>query len=350
MTIKDIAKQAGVSTATVSYVMNGTKHVSDDKRRRVNDVIEKTNYQPNRMAKSLRIKKTNVIGVLAEDILAFPSAKIINGISEYVEQTDYHILLNDLRLLESLLNKYDQVTYQKERINSALSLLVYGAKVDAVIYIGMFNRDIPEILADINKPIVVAYSTSSDPSASSVTYDSENICAQITQYILEKGHRDIAVITGPLDTMPTRERLKGILKATKGAGITLDDAMIKSGDWGRESGYIRMNGLLRKKNGALPTAVIAMNDIMAAGAIDAIREAGLRVPEDISIVGFDNREISEYTYPKLTTAEIDLKRIGYKAAEEAARRISDDGENSGMREIIVPSKIIIRDTVKDITK
>lgn len=346
ITIKDIAREAGVSTATVSYVINGSKPVMPEKRQRILDVISKTNYQPNRVAKSLRMKKTNIIGVLVEDILSFPASRIINGISEYVEQTDYHILLNDLRMMDSLFNQYDQVVHQKDKINQALSFLIFGAKVDAVIYVGMFDRDISGIIADMNKPVVIAYSTSGDDHACYVTYENENVAERLAQQVINSGHRKIAVITGLAHTAPAQMRLKGINRAIKEAGLVLDSTLVKNGDWERTSGYTCMKALLEQDT--LPTAVIAMNDFMAIGAIDALREAKLRVPEDISVVGFDNREVSDFVFPKLTTVEIDLKAIGYTAAQVATQKLSGEGEYADNRSIIIPGKILIRDTIAKI--
>jgi len=345
ITIKDIASQAGVSTATVSYVINGSRHVKPDKQQRVLDIIAKTNYQPDRVAKSLRTKKTNIIGVLVEDILAFPSPQIIGGISDYVEQTDYNILHSDLRMLDSLYNKYNQVIHQKDKINQALSFLVFGARVDAVIYVGMFDRDISGIVANIKKPIVIAYSTSADTHACSVTYDNENAASEITHHILNHGHKRIAVITGLSHTTPAQVRLKGIENALTQAGITLNGNFIKNGDWERSSGYSCMKELLKNEKETRPTAVIVMNDLMAVGAMDAIREAGLRIPEDISIVGFDNRDVSDYVSPKLTTVEIDLKAIGFSAAQLATEKLLGIGEYANKRNIIIPSNLVLRETV-----
>ncbi|MCL2662256.1 MAG: LacI family transcriptional regulator [Oscillospiraceae bacterium] len=345
ITIKDIAREAGVSTATVSYVINKSRPVMPEKHKRVMDVISKTNYQPNRVAKSLRTKKTNIIGVLAEDILSFPAVRIINGISEYIEKTDYNILLNDLRMLDSLYNKYDQVIHQKDKINKALSFLVYGAKVDAIIYVGMFDRDISEILSNINKPIIIAYSTSVDEHTCSVSYENENAAAELTKYVINCGHKHIAVITGIAHTAPAQERLKGINRSFKESGLVLDSTYVRNGDWERASGYVCMKDLLDSHSDALPTAVLAMNDLMAIGAMDAIRDNGLRIPEDISVAGFDNREVSEFVYPKLTTVEIDLQSIGYTAALMATQKLSGHGEYADKRNIIVPSKLQIRDTV-----
>jgi len=345
ITIKDIAREAGVSTATVSYVINGSKPVMPEKRQRVLDIISKTNYQPNRVAKSLRTKKTNIIGVLAEDILNFPTVGIINGISEYIEKTDYNILLNDLRLLDSLFNRYDQAIHQKDKINKALSFLVFGAKVDAIIYVGMFNRDISGIISNINKPIVIAYSTSDDEHTCFINYENEEAAADLTRHIIKSGHKQIAVITGIAHTAPAQERLKGINKAIKEEGHILDSAYVRNGDWERSSGYKCMKDLLESHPDALPTAVFAMNDLMAIGAMDAIREKNLRIPEDVSVVGFDNREVSNYVFPKLTTVEIDLKTIGYTAAQMVTQKLNDTGELADKRSIIIPSRIILRDTV-----
>jgi len=348
ITIKDIAREAGVSTATVSYVINSSRPVMPEKRQRVLDIISKTNYQPNRVAKSLRTKKTNIIGVLVEDILGFPSVGIINGISEYVEKSDYNILLNDLRMLDSLFNKYDQVIQQKEKINNAISFLVFGAKVDAVIYVGMFNRDISGIISNINKPVIIAYSTSNDEHTCSVNYENEDSAAELTEHLIKNGHKRIAVITGLAHTSPAQTRLKGVNRAFKDAGLILDSSLVRNGDWERSSGYACMKDLLESEKNSLPTAVLAMNDLMAVGAMDAIRESNLRVPEDISVVGFDNREVSNFVFPNLTTVEIDMKAIGYTAAQMATQKLSGTGEYANTRNIIIPSKLITRETVKNI--
>jgi LacI family transcriptional regulator len=325
--------------------------VAAEKRQRVLDVIAKTGYQPNKAAKSLRTKKSNVIGVLVEDILAFSTSRIINGISEYMEQSDYHILLNDLRMLESLFNQYDQIVHQKDKINRALSFLVFGAEVDAVIYIGMFDRDITGIIADVKKPTIIAYSTSEDAHTCSVTYENEEISAQLARHLIDSGHRRIAVITGVAHTAPAQMRLKGIHRAFNEAGLILDNQLVKNGDWEIKSGYSCMKDLLMQNGGrdeTCPTAVLAMNDLMAAGAMDAIREAKLRVPDDISVVGFDNREVSTYVFPKLTTAEIDLKNIGFTAAQMAVEKLSGMGQYADVQNIVIPSKLILRDTVAPI--
>jgi LacI family transcriptional regulator len=248
-------------------------------------------------------------------------------------------------MLDSLYNRYDQVIHQKDKINKALSFLAFGAKVDAIIYVGMFDRDISEILSNIDKPIIIAYSTSGDEFTCSVSYENENAAAELTKYVVDNGHKQIAIITGIAHTAPAQERLKGINRVLEESGLVSDNVYIKNGDWERASGYACMKDLLASHSDALPTAVLAMNDLMAIGAMDAVRDSGLRIPEDISVVGFDNREVSEYVYPKLTTVEIDLKSIGYTAAQMATQKLIGYGEYADKRNVIVPSKLQVRDTV-----
>lgn len=308
-------------------------------------MIAKTGYQPNLVAKNLRTKKSNSIGVLVEDILAFPTSRIINGISEYMESTDYHILLNDLRMLESLYDKYNQIIHQKDKIIKQLLYLIHAAKVDAVIYVGMFDRDVSGIIPNINKPVTIVYSTSEDAHTSFVTYENKDISTQMMRYLIDAGHRHIVVISGPIHTSPTQLRLEGIRKAFDEAGLTFDNSSVKAGDWGRDSGYHCIKEILKLKNKKLPTAIFAMNDFMAIGAMDAIREAGLRVPEDISVTGFDNRSVSDLVFPKLTTVEIDLKSVGFTAAQMTAEKLAGSGRYMQERKIIIPSKMIFRNSV-----
>ncbi|MCL2718805.1 MAG: LacI family transcriptional regulator [Lachnospiraceae bacterium] len=342
MTIKEIARLAGVSTATVSYVINNTKNVLPEKRQRILDVIEQSGYQPNHIAKSLRVKKTYTIGVLAEDIRGFTVPAIINGLTEYAEKEGYYILLNDLRMMENLLNRYDMIGQYKDKVNKAISLLLHRAMVDAIIYIGMSDRDITGIINEINKPLVIAYSTTNDSYARSVTYDNEYISRNVIEHLLEAGHRRIAIITGPLNTSPACMRMRGAEKAFAEAGLELDEALVRHGDWEYNSGYIHAIDLIK----ARPTAIFAMNDLMAAGAIAAIHHAKLRVPDDISVFGFDNREIASLLQPKLTTVEIDLKGIGSTAAQMALKGIR--GESSPECCRVIPSRLILRETVAPI--
>jgi LacI family transcriptional regulator len=213
----------------------------------------------------------------------------------------------------------------------------------------MFDRDNSGVLDKMEKPVVMAYSTSMDENISSVTYENEPIAFQLAQHLFEYGHKNIAVITGLAHTAPAQKRMDGINRAFSQAGLVLDSRLIRYGDWERSSGYSCMMSLLEQNQGPAPTAVIAMNDLMAIGAMDAIRDAKLTTPDDISVVGFDNREISDFVYPRLTTVEIDLKGIGYAAAEMIDHRLSGQGLYSDQKHITIPSKLIERNSVAKLT-
>lgn len=342
MTIKEVAKAANVSTATVSYVINGTKNVTEEKRQRVLEAIDRLGYQPNLIAKSLRVKNTRIIGVIVEDTMDFPVSTIINGISEYVEKYEYQILLSDLRLHDRLINQYDKIVQYKDKINAAISFQLFGARVDAVIYVSESDRDITGVINPIPKPLVIAYSTTKDPGGCYVTYDSKSVSAGVIQHLLECGHKNIAVITGLAHTSPVKMRMRGVQRAFDQAGLILDSRLVKYGDWEYASGYRSMRELLEQE--LRPTAVFAMNDLMAVGAINAIQDAGLSVPGDVSVIGFDNREIASYMRPKLSTVEIDLRGIGQTSAAMALELLQNKTLEERTR--ILPSKIIHRDTVK----
>ena len=345
ITIKDIAKAAGVSTATVSYVINGTKSVSSKRKNRVLEIIEKTGYTPLNAARCLRTKKPGVIGILVEDIMAYPTSPIIDGISEHIEKTEYGMLLSNLRMIDSLYNRYEQIIHHKEKIMNEMSFLVKSANVGAIIYVGMFDRDISKVLDDIGVPLIVAYSTSTMRHANFVTYENENMQEELAKYVIDAGHKKIALLCGHPETAPAMLRFKGIKRAFDKAGLPLDENLVKNGTWSHVSGARCMKELLDNRKEHPFTAVISMNDHMAVGAYGAIREVGLTIPGDISVVGFDNRDLSEFVYPPLTTAEIDLKQIGYAAATEAVKRLAEPNTVHERFKKIIPCRMIERSSV-----
>lgn len=309
-TMRDVAEIAGVSTATVSHVINGTKKLSTETTERVLMAIEQVNFIPNTVAKSLRSGQTHTIGVLVEDIRGMPVPEIIGGIEETLSKSGYRMLLFDLHLLEKLYNQYEQITAYRTRINSGMRLLL-NSNVDGVIYVGMHDRHLDNLFNPMDTPLVFAYShgTSQDTY---VTYANEDSAMHLTRYLIDKGHSRIAVIAGHPHSYPTQKRLSGFQKALCEASISIPDEYIRFGNWEYESGVQKMKELLALKT--RPTAVFAMNDLMAAGCIHALNEASLTVPKDMAIVGFDNREIARYLHPRLTTIALPTQEIGIRAA------------------------------------
>jgi len=338
-TMKEIADLAGVSTATVSHVVNGTKKLSPETTERVLTAIQKLNYKPNTLAKSLRCGQTHNIGILVEDIRGLPVAEIVSGISETLSKSGYRTLMYDLHLLEKLYNQYEQILTYRDRINAGIAVL-QQSHVDGIIYVGMHDRHLDQLFDPLDRPLVFAYSHGTQTDTY-VTYANFDSAFEMTNYLIGKGHKNIAVIAGHPHSYPTVMRLKGCQKAMAEAGLKLPDEVIRYGNWEYDTGYSCTKELLENKS--RPTAIFAMNDLMAAGCIHALQEAGLNVPGDIAVVGFDNREIARYLQPPLTTVALPTNEIGIRAAKHMLSRIQNP-DAPPQREI-VPCSIIERESV-----
>lgn len=310
ISIKDIAAKANVSTATVSYVLNGTRNVRPKTRERVLAVIEELNYKPNDIAKSLKRRRTNTIGVIAEDVTVFNTPEIIDGINDYGDRHDLHILLTNLRLDKRIGRDFDSVEKYRKYATSAVSELL-SKQVDGIIYIGVHTRDLSGLINTEGKPIVYTYGYTQDDVA--IQYNDEQASYEAMSYLVQKGHRRIAIISGLMDSIPSRLRLNGYYKAVTDFELPFDPLYIKMGDWERESGYRLTMELLALPEP--PTAIVSMNDVMVVGVLEAANEAGVKVPADLSVIGFDNREFSDYLTPRITTMDIPLHEMGYRAME-----------------------------------
>ena len=309
-TMKDVATLAGVSTATVSHVVNGTKKLSPETTERVLMAIAEVNYTPNTLAKSLRSGQTHTIGVLVEDIRGLPVPDIVSGISETLAKSGYRTILFDLHLLEKLYNQYEQIGAYRTRINNGLSLLK-SSNVDGIIYVGMHDRHLDYLFDPMDCPLVFAYSHGTKQDTY-VTYSNQDSAADMTRYLIGKGHTRIAIIAGHPHSYPTQRRMHGFQMAMQQAGLVIPEGYIRYGDWEYESGLAQTRVLLTLDE--RPTAIFAMNDLMAAGCLHALTDAGLRVPKDVAVVGFDNREVARYLQPPLTTIALPTTEIGERAA------------------------------------
>lgn len=312
VTIKDIAEKANVSTATVSYVLNNSAQISKETRTKVLKIVKEMGYKRNTIAKSLRTNKTNTIGVVVEDLTVFNSPLIIDGINKYVEEHNYHIVLANLRLNKKIANNYEQAQNYKAEINEMIDLLL-TRQIEGIIYIGEHPRDISNIIQQPDKPIIYTYCYSSAKNSWTVNYDDQKAAYQATNYLISLGHQRIAVIRGLLNSGPSQARLAGYQNALADNGLVFNKDLIKTGNWEYESGLNLSRELLNSSNP--PTAVFAFNDLMAAGVIDGAEKLGYQVPADLSVIGFDNREFSQFFKPKLTTIDLPLIKMGENSAE-----------------------------------
>ena len=342
MTLKEIAAQAGVSIATVSYVLNGTAKVSDETRQRIEKIIKETGYQSNILARSLRKNKTSLVGVVVEDITVWHTAYIIDGINELAERKGYQTILGNLRLLSKIESQFEHISTFQEDIDKEVALLL-GMQVDGIIYVGMHDREIKDVLHDIPKPVIYCYCSTTN-EGSSVSYSNEKAAYQVTKLFLEKGHRDFVVIKGIEKAGPTVNRMHGIERALKEYDIQLSAENIVVGNWDYKETRKVIRPILQREH--VPTAFIAMNDEMAVAVRDEAKDRGLIVPDDISISGFDNADIVHYGTPRITTVDRPLHQLGYKSMELLIDKIEkgDEGEIN----MILPCTLIEGTSIREI--
>lgn len=340
MNIKELSKLAGVSVATVSYVLNDSGNVSEETRQRVLKLAKEYNYKPNSIAKSLRTNKSNTIGVLVEDITVWFAPEIIKGISKYADSQKKNIILNDLGLFSKIGYKFQDIEKYKQYINEKVDLLL-STQVDGIIYVGMHDRNIDDVVQKIKKPIVFVYCYTEKSDDVYVTYDNTDISYEIGEILVKKGHKKIAAICGAYDSKPSYKRFCGLKKALNDSGVEIDDKYVKFGNWQSEQGYSCAKELLMMKD--RPTAIFAFNDLMAAGALKAAKELRISVPRDLSIIGFDDRELSSYISPMLSTVRVPLEDMGIKANEVLESLILRKKLDSN--KIIVPCVYVERETV-----
>ena len=309
-TIKEIAKMCDVSVATVSNIINDKPNVSEKTRQRILKVMEELDYTPNYVAKNLKMRHTRSIGVIAEDMTIFSMPDIIDGITNHCEEEDYQILLFNLRLYKKYQDTYYSSTDFYGKVQREMRDLM-AKQVEGIIYVAAHERQIQCIPEHFPIPTVMAYGYSGTPKTPSVVVDDEDGAFQIVNYMIGQGHKKIGVITGKRESIHTQARLEGYQRALFENGMLYDTSLIAVGGWRREAGYENTDELIDQG----VSAIFCMNDLVAGGVYDRFEERGIGVGKDISVAGFDSRELSEYYKPPLTTVKLPLHNIGYRASE-----------------------------------
>ncbi|WP_239175267.1 LacI family DNA-binding transcriptional regulator [Actinoplanes cyaneus] len=323
-----MARRSGVSVATVSRVFNTPEVVSQQTRQLVLDVAAEIGYLPNESARTLATKKSNMVGLVWDTDHRRPGWR--------------HPFLQDILVaLKSALSAHGlhllMLAPDQSPGQSRFLRAVQRHNVDGVVIIDNGSRD-PAVLAlaDAGVPCVALDLRFTGPACTYITSDNAGGGRLAAQHLIERGHRRIATITGPLPTYPAVERLEGFCQVLSEAGLEL--AGSPAGDWYLESGYTAMKELL--STDPRPTAVFAAGDEMAVGALRAADEAGLRVPADVAIVGFDDIEVAALIPPGLTTVAQDKTGIGTAAAESIMSMLTD--ATTPLAPIILPTSLIIR--------
>ncbi len=326
-TIRDVAQHAGVSTATVSHVINNTRPVSDELRARVYEAMEVLGYQRNAVARALRSKQSHTVGVIVPDSTNPFFAEVIRGLEDISLAQEYSVILCDSR--------GDLATEQLHTRN------LVAKQVDGIIYIaaGKGYTHIEALIAQ-RLPVVFVERDPLHLDVDAVMISNLAGGRLATQHLIDLGHRRIACITGPTRLTLRGDRLQGYQEALLQAGLPVDETLIVEGQFSCESGYHAARHLLALP--APPTAIFAFNDLMAMGVLRAAREAALVLPKQLSVVGFDDIYLTAYSVPALTSVRLPKYEMGKAAAELLFQRVGE-GERPASRKAF-DIDLIVRDS------
>ena len=328
-TIKDVAKVAGVSIATVSRVIHNGGKVGDACRARVKKVIKELDYRPNSNARALAGNTTNTIGVVTPKLSMSFFSSLASGVEKAARENNYKLLMsNSMFETQSELNAIESL-----REHNCKAIILHSEYSDEETLINLADQ-IPGLVL-VNRYI---------PQLANrcVWLDNVSGAETATKYLLEKCHKDFAVVTSIYQNRDPELRLEGIKRALSAKGISLPVQNIEESTNNIEGGEEAVKALLKK--GCKFTALLAYNDLMAIGAIHALFDAGLRVPEDVSVIGFDNLMVARACRPRLTTMNYPVEDMAHHAANLAIKLSAADHKPSNQAHLFL-ADLIVRDSV-----
>ncbi|MDF2155397.1 substrate-binding domain-containing protein [Vibrio sp. CAU 1672] len=314
-TMKDIAKLAGVSTSTVSHVINKTRFVSEEISERVNKAAKELNYYaPSALARSLKVNRTKTIGMLVTTSTNPFFGEVVKGVERSCYQKGYSLILcnteGDNERMRDSIN-----TLLQKRVDGLILMCssLEGERID------VFERypDIPVVVMDWG-PMLFTSDKIQDNSLRGGYL--------ATKYLIDCGHKDIGCITGPLIKHQAQMRYEGYKRAMNEAGLAFNADWIVESDFECEGGYQALNTMIGR--GSLPSAIFVSNDMMAMGVINAANEQGLHIPQDLSLIGYDDIHIAKYMSPSLTTIHQPKYRLGQAAVETLLHKLNDKSDEA----------------------
>jgi LacI family transcriptional regulator len=328
VTLAHVAEAANVSKMTVSRVLNGQPGVSDETRQRIIDTIHQMGYVANAAAQTLR-GQSRVIGLVVPGLTSSYMGAVMNGISQASEALDYGLML------------YTQVRSSNTERSAYYASLLSNGLTDGVVLVVPYNYELlVNALKDRGIKFVIVDHHSQTEDEPAVIASNRRGVMDAMRHLLALGHRRIGFITGRMSIGCSQDRLQGYRDALAEVGLPYEDELVLEGDFERPVGFSQTQCLLESKNP--PTAIFASNDDMAFGAMDAIKDAGLRVGLDISVVGFDDSPAASEVYPKLTTVRQPMAEMGKVAVELLIGMIEGKSTVSSRREL--PTELIVRDS------
>jgi len=322
--IQEVAKEAGVSPSTVSRALNGFPGISEKTRERIVEIARKLNYRPNYRGQILTTQSTKNIGLLITDITNPFFPELVMGAEEYASKSGYTVLLGN-------------TSESEEKETNYLDFFSRGPVDGIIISASRVSNEHIIMLAEEGLPIVVINRILEHPKISYVSTDMEKGGYLATMHLLRLGHSKIAFINGPKHSEVSQRRLEGYKKALKEVGVDYNPDLISFNVPISESGYKEAIKLLC--TGEAPTAIFTYNDVMAFGVIKAAKELGIKIPEELSVVGFDDIFFSSFTDPPLTTIKQFKEELGRMAVELLFKLMEGERES-----LLIEPELIIRNT------
>lgn len=337
MTLEQVAALAGVSRSTVSRVLNNHPSVNQSTRRRVLEVVRAHDFHPNQAARALASRRSQIIGLVIPQPLHSVFSEpyfgaLISGTSAACAERGYYLMLS----------------LAAPSAPDAYSRIIAGGHVDGLLVASaILNSPLVARLHDERFPFVLVGRDPNRTDVPTVDVDNQQGAAKVAMHFVRIGYKRIGTITGPMSMVAALDRHHGFLGGLRSAGLACPDSAIAEGDWSEQSGYLAMLRLLAAPQH--PQAVFVASDNMAIGALRAIRGAGLRVPQDIALVGFDDLPLAEAVDPPLTTVRQPIPQIGYTAATLLIDLLNRPGRAEdgwpaapASERIILPTELIVR--------
>ena len=323
-TIRDVAKASTVSIATVSRVFNDSALVSEDTRARVVEVAQRLGYWPNGIARSLITNRTHTLGALLPDLHGEFFSEVIHGIDIASRERGFHLIVS--RTSSSAQELTSALRSMRGRVDG---LLVMAPDLDSES-LKALTGNVPAVLLNPEARI---------PGVRAVTIANREGAVEVVRHLHELGHRRIATICGPARNVDAQQRLEGWRDAMRALQLEPSPELVFRGDFTEHSGYEAAKRLLEAE--PRPTAVFVANDYMAVGALGAFQDAGLSVPGDLGIAGFDDIPLARYLTPPLTTVRVDMLGLGQRAVHLLLEPPAENGDEEGRLERL-PTTLVVR--------
>jgi LacI family transcriptional regulator len=325
VTIREVARAAGVSVATVSRVLNESGPVAGETRDRIRRVAGEMRYIPNDAARSLSMRRTGTLGVLLPDLYGEFFSEVIRGLDQAAQRARFHLLLSS-----SHNNRHDIEAALQAMRGRVDGLVVMSPHIDVAV----LAANLPESL-----PAVMLNTPQSTSEFDTLSVDNFGGARAMVAHLAGHGHQRIAMVRGPEPNHDAEERLRGYRAALADAGIAPDAALEVEGDFTEDGGFRAVRRLLELRRP--PTAIFAANDSTAIGAMSALREAGVSVPGQVAVAGFDDIPISRYLTPALSSVRVSINDLGARAMEQLVRAVEEQNRHERVHRTL-PTTLVIR--------